>query len=257
MSEFGKRILILSPHPDDEVVGFCTAIKHAKEEGAKIFLLHLTHGCPPKKVLWPWSRLFYNKRVSTRRQEAERVAEKLDVELVRICDRPARELWRNLCEVKKDIVNAIQNFEIDQLWVPAYEGGNADHDGLNGMVASMRGNISILEFTEYNYSGGKVHSHEFPKPNGTEVCILLSDEDKKMKQECLELYASEQRNLNYVDTHQECYRPLAKYDYTKPAHQGTLWYKRFDWVPFPHPGVDRSKPENVCKVIGFFSNAGC
>ena len=35
-SKFGSSILILVPHPDDEVVGFAAAIGRAKAAGAKI-----------------------------------------------------------------------------------------------------------------------------------------------------------------------------------------------------------------------------
>ena len=41
---FGQRILILVPHPDDEVVAGCAAIGRAQAAGAKIFALYLTHG---------------------------------------------------------------------------------------------------------------------------------------------------------------------------------------------------------------------
>lgn len=253
MTDFGKRILILSPHPDDEIVACCTTIKRAQAEGSKIYVLHLTHGCPAKEIMWPWKRYLYTKKLTTRRQEAERVAAKLGIELLGFGDRPARHLWQNLCDVKKEIVAAISEFEIDQLWCPAYEGGNADHDGLNGMVASMKDNISILEFAEYNFANGRVNSHRFPTPNGTEIQVTLDHEERGFKKRYLKLYVSEQHNLGYVETVRECYRPLANYDYTKLPHEGTLWYKRFDWVPFPHPGVDRTKPMNVCKLIGFFS----
>ncbi len=50
---FGRRILILIPHPDDEVVGAALAIRRAVKNGALVFGLDLTHGCPPREALWP------------------------------------------------------------------------------------------------------------------------------------------------------------------------------------------------------------
>jgi LmbE family N-acetylglucosaminyl deacetylase len=40
-------------------------------------------------------------------------------------------------EAAQDIAKAIEEHKIDQLWIPAYEGGNADHDALNGLCAVL------------------------------------------------------------------------------------------------------------------------
>ena len=62
-------------------------------------------------------------------------------------------------------------------------------------------------------------------------------------------HASERQNLNYVGVERECFRPLARYDYARAPHPGTLWYARFQWVPFCHPRVDFTAPEEVSKAI--------
>ena len=115
-----------------------------------------------------------------------------------------------------------------------------------------RGSLSILEFAEYNFSGGKTHSQEFPTPNGTEQTLSLTPEEQAKKHAALEIYASEKGNLNYVHTERECFRPLAAYDYSRLPHPGKLWYARFQWVPFRHPRVDFTKPEEVSAAIVVF-----
>ena len=40
---FGKRILIIIPHPDDEVVGCTAAIARAQAQGARIYAIYLGH----------------------------------------------------------------------------------------------------------------------------------------------------------------------------------------------------------------------
>jgi LmbE family N-acetylglucosaminyl deacetylase len=268
---FGRRILILVPHPDDEVVACAAAIGHARATGAEVFALYLTHGCLARETLWPWQRKQYDKFVACRRAEAEKTAVLLSVSPLGWSPRPARHLWRHLPEVYEEIRLAIRSHDIDQLWVPAYEGGNADHDAANAVASllktedrgqrtnleSQKGNppsvvcppLSVLEFAEYNFAGGKTHSQEFPTANGSEQIIALTPEEKKIKREALTLYKSERGNLGYVKTGRECYRPLANYDYTLPAHPGTLWYARFQWVPFHHPRVDFTKPEEVSRAI--------
>ena len=64
MSMFGKRILVLAAHPDDEVVASAATIGRAQTQGAEIFVLYLTHGCIALDVMWPWDRKNYQTRVA-------------------------------------------------------------------------------------------------------------------------------------------------------------------------------------------------
>lgn len=262
---FGQRILVAIPHPDDEVVACAAAIARAREEGAEVFALYLTHGCIAEDTLWPWQRTKYASFVATRHQEAEQVAAFLEITPIGWPSRPARHLWRELSQVYAELETAIMQYDIDQLWVPAYEGGNADHDGLNAVAqmidkknkANNREPLSILEFAEYNFFGGKARSQAFPYPNGTEQTLVLSSEERIKKTDALSLYASEKLNLNYVKAERECWRPLASYDYSKPPHPGTLWYARFQWVPFRHPRVDFTRPANVSgAIVNFMKTQG-
>jgi LmbE family N-acetylglucosaminyl deacetylase len=303
---FGKRILILAAHPDDEVVACAGTIGRAQAEGAAIFTLYLTHGCIARDVMLAWQRKHYETRVARRRKEGEDAAKLLGVMPVGWASRPARHLWRELEAVYGEIEAAVAQYAIDQLWVPAYEGGNADHDALNalgslfasnehrkdslplvgrvrvggaqqGQSTEMEGQSSrnsppptdpfghrtfgrfdphkgggippVLEFAEYNFAGGKAHSQAFPKPNGTEQLVSLTPAEQQRKRAVLAIYGSENLNLNYVKTIRECFRPLAAYDYSRPPHEGVLWYAKFQWIPFRHPRVDFTKPEEVSGAI--------
>jgi LmbE family N-acetylglucosaminyl deacetylase len=286
---FGSRILILVPHPDDEIVAYAATIARAKDTGAEIFALYLTNGCIARDTLWPWQRKHYDAYVARRRAEGEAAAKFLGITPIGWHTRSARYLWRELPQIKTEIETAIAAHNIDQLWLPAYEGGNADHDGLNAVGSFMQrklqqnrsgsppleggvrgGGVStnaaannfgttpfILEFAEYNYANAKTHSQSFPYPNGTEQTITLMPQEQTQKREALSLYISEKQNLNYVDVRHECFRPLASYDYSQPPHPGTLWYARFQWVPFRHPRVDFTSPEDVSQaIVNFLANAG-
>lgn len=246
---FGSRILILVPHPDDEVVGCCATIGRAQRAGAQIFALYLTHGCIARATLWPWERKHYEANVARRLAEAEEAARLLKITPVGWSNRPTRHVWREAEDVRQEILNAIAVFDIDQLWVPAYEGGHADHDGLNGICASLGKHYDVLEFAEYNFAGGQKNAQTFPFLTGTEVVVELTPEEQERKRAAIALYASEQKNLDYVGTQRETFRPLALYDYGRPPHEGTLWYTRFHWVPLRHPRVDFTKPQDVCAAI--------
>jgi LmbE family N-acetylglucosaminyl deacetylase len=252
---FGRKILILVPHPDDEVVACAATMGRAQAEGAAISALYLTHGCIAAEILWPWQRKYYEKYVARRRAEAEEAAQFLGIAPVGWSTRPARHLWRELSAVYDEISKVIAVRGIDQLWVPAYEGGNADHDGLNAIGSLFKNEVSVLEFAEYNFSNGATHSQMFPSAKGSEQILVLTPAEQKKKRVALALYASEKSNLNYVKTERECFRPLAAYDYSSRPHPGTLWYERFQWVPFRHPRVDFTKAEEVSRAIAAFLNA--
>ena len=249
---FGQRILIAVPHPDDEIVACAAAIGHARAAGTKVFALYLTHGCIPQNEMWPWARHSYDGAVNLRRIEAEEAARFLDIEMMNWSPRPARYLWREMGKVAKEIRDAVIAHDIDQLWVPAYEGGNPDHDALNAIGQVFKKQISVLEFAEYNFKNGKAGAQTFPHLNGSEQTIHLTEAERMAKCAALAIYASEKSNLNYVRSERECFRPLADYDYNRPPHHGKLWYARFQWVPFRHPRVDFTNPADVSQAIDRF-----
>ncbi|MGB4100295.1 MAG: PIG-L family deacetylase [Alphaproteobacteria bacterium] len=248
-SVFGQRILVLVPHPDDEVVACAATIGHARHMGSRIFSLYLTTGCIALNTLWPWQRKGYSQNILRRRQEAQQVAKLLGIVPTAWSSRPARQLWRQLPRVVQEVSSIVARHQIDQLWVPAYEGGNADHDGLNAVGALFSSSMSVLEFAEYNWMGGVVNSQTFPYPSADVRTIFLNPGEQSLKRHALKYYASEKRNLSYVNVVRESFRPIAAYDYSKPPHPGVLWYTRFQWVPFRHPSVDFTEPSMVCEAI--------
>jgi len=249
---FGKRILILVAHPDDEVVACAASIARARAAGADIYALYLTHGCLARDVVWPWQRKDYDARVATRHNEAEQAAAQLGIRPIGWSSRAARQLWRELPQVLAQVQAAVEQIRPDQLWVPAYEGGNPDHDGLNAVGFKMKARLSVLEFAEYNFFGGKARSNRFISSDETVRVTDLTQGERAAKRAVLNIYASERGNLSSIGVDQESYRPLAAYDYRQPPHQGGLWYARFQWVPFRHPRVDFTSPAEVSAAITQF-----
>ncbi len=249
---FGKRILILVAHPDDEVVACAASIARARAQGATVTTLYLTHGCLGRDVLWSWQRKHYEHNVARRRAEAEEAAMALGVQPVGWSARPARHLWRELPQVFEEVKAALAQYRPDQVWVPAYEGGNPDHDALNAVGFKIKPRLSVLEFAEYNFFGGKARTQSFVSTDETARVILLTPEEIASKKAVLKIYASEAGNLSSLGVEQESYRPLSSYDYAQLPHQGKLWYARFQWVPFRHPRVDFTDPTEASKAIVAF-----
>lgn len=243
---------MLVAHPDDEIVAGAAAVMRARAAGAEVAACYLTHGCIARDTVWPWQRKYYDVAVAMRRAEGEAVAAQMGVTPLGWADRPARHLWQHLPQVMEEAAAAVAAWRPDQVWVPAYEGGNPDHDALNAVGFALKKRVSVLEFAEYNYFGGHARSQQFISPDETTRTIDLTEDERRAKRALLGVYASERGNLSYVKCDRESYRPIATYDYFQPPHQGTLWYARFQWVPFRHPRVDFTDPAAVSAAITAF-----
>jgi LmbE family N-acetylglucosaminyl deacetylase len=243
----GGRILVLAPHPDDEVVGCAAAIARARLRGARVFVLYLTTGLPAAELAWPWHRRSHARRVARRRGEAAEVAARLDVQPVGAGHWPSRSLRLHLHEARALVAARAAACAADTVWVPAYEGGHQDHDAAN-LIASTLAGVQVLEFAEYNACAG-VRSHEFPAITGGELALALTAAEAQRKRALLACYRSERGNLRHVRVERECFRPLPRHDYRRAPHPGTLFYQRFQWIPLHHPRVDDTPPAEVCAAF--------
>jgi hypothetical protein len=244
-SMFGRRILIFVARPGDEVAASATAIAKAKAQGADIFAFYLTHGCLMRQ----------DGDVARRRAEAEAVAARLGLTPLGWPARAARRLWRELPQTHAEMRSAIEQCAPDQIWLPAYEGGSSDRDGLNALGQLFVDQIAMLEFAEVNFYRGAARAHQFPFPDGSEETIVLDAADREQKRQLLGLYSSDARNLADVGLASECYRPLAVYDYSQPPHPGRLWYARRRWDLFHRARADFTKPGKVSEaVVGYFED---
>ncbi|HXP05221.1 MAG TPA: PIG-L family deacetylase [Stellaceae bacterium] len=245
-----RRVLILAPHPDDEIVSCSVAALRARREGAQISAVFLTTGVPPREVLWPWQRARYEARVARRRDEAERTAALFQFGLGGFSDIPSRRLVSHLDEAAESIERAIDAVAATELWATAFEGAHQDHDAANALAASFRDRLPVWEFAAYNYAGGKVRSNRFLDARGGVVELTASRDEARLKREALALYASERGNLRHIQVREEAYRPLPRHDYSAPPHAGTLFRERFHWVPFRHPRIDFTPSTEIYPALG-------
>lgn len=246
-------VLVLAPHPDDEVVGFSALIGRARANGARIFILSLTDGIPAPETLWRWQRRQRPSRSARRKAEAMAAARLLGGELVDILDIPSRGLKTAYAQARQAVADALSRLHPDALWAPAYEGGHQDHDVASFLAATFRRQIEVFEAPLYNFAGGRVNSQRFIDPSHDEdaatTILFLTPAERELKQRQLAAYGSERGNLDYVRVEQEALRPQSVYDYSRPPHAGPAFYQRFQWVPFRHPRIDFTTPGEVCDAM--------
>ena len=250
-----RRILILAPHPDDELVGCGIAAARAITARVRVFVLYLTTGVPEPAMLWPWQRVEHAARVRRRRAEAETAAALIGFEPVGFLDWPSRRLREHLDEALVEIDRALADWAAEMLWVPAFEGAHQDHDAANALAAHFRDRMPVWEFAAYNFAGGRVWANSFPVEHGGEIALDPTPAETRLKRKALACYASERANLRHVRSDREVCRPLPRHDYAAPPHAGRLFRERFHWVPFRHPRIDFAPSDRVYAEIGRWASA--
>ncbi len=245
---FGERVLLLIPHPDDEVVGAAAAIGRLDEAGGKAFGVYLTSGVPASSGSWFGGRRRYDRIADHRWREAEGVSHELGICVSGRQRIPSRQLKSHLAQTLRWVRDQAERLGVDRIWTPAYEGGHQDHDVANFVASRLARDFDVWEFSEYHYAKGRVESQSFIEESGQESILVLDDFERTRKRELLGRYESEQRNLGYVGLEREIFRPLFAYDYTRPPHPGRTFYQRFQWVPY-HPRIDPCQPHQVCEAF--------
>ena len=250
-----RRILILAPHPDDEVASCGITALRARATGARVFVLYLTTGVPERAALWAWQRPSHAARVGRRREEAQLAAAVLGLVPVGFSDVPSRRLRADLERAAAELDCVIARCAVDALWVPAFEGGHQDHDAANALAASFAGRLPVWEFAAYNFAGGRVRANRFATERGGEVAIKATAGEAHHKRTALGCYASERGNLGIFGAERETCRPLPAHGYGAPPHPGRLFRERFHWVPCRHPRVDFDASAEVYRDIGSWASA--
>jgi N-acetylglucosamine malate deacetylase 1 len=250
-----RRILILAPHPDDEIVACGIAAMRAIATGARAFVLYLTTGVPAAEELWPWRRNEHGARVARRRAEAEAAAALIGLEPIGSLGLPSRRLRADLDEAFPEVEHALGNCAADAVWVPAFEGAHQDHEAANALAASFRSRLPVFEFAAYNFAGGRVNANRFPAERGGEIVLDPTEAEAALKRRALGCYASERGNLRHIRTEREVCRALPDHDYGLPPHPGRLFRERFHWVPFRHPRVDFTPSAEVYAALGRWASS--
>ena len=233
------RTLAVVAHPDDESVG-CGALLQRMASKQVVFM---TDGAPRDDYFWKQhgSREAY---ATLRRREAHAALAHLGVTEISFLGSEAgivdQELYRNLPRALDALRGLARAWKPAALLVLAYEGGHPDHDSCS-VLASVVGReleLPVWEMPLYHRSvEGEGVLQEFLAPNGTEIHLEITPEELQRKHTCIQAYASQGDILRHFHAPREIFRPLATYDYSRPAHEGQLNYEKWGW---PIRGVDVS-----------------
>lgn len=226
------RVLLLAAHPDDEF-GVAVALRAHAQAGAEVHAAWFARDDRP--------------HVGQRREAEARTAMALigvpDEHLTMGTLEP-KALSLQLPELVSAVRERVAAVEPDLVYVPAYEGGNPDHDAVNFAaweVCASRG-VETLEFPLFSAAPQRRILRRLPAfarfvagGAGEPHVRWLHPRDVDFKRRLWTVYRS-QRPLfdvllrmsgderRYFST--ESTRPIPMRDYTKPPHERPLLYER-------------------------------
>ena len=103
-----KNILVIAPHPDDEIVGLGITIKKILKKRNNIVIFFPTNGVIAMNQMWFWTRHNYIKNLSERINEMKSSLKQLGIENFFLQDIPTRTLKDHIKETYLKISNLIK-----------------------------------------------------------------------------------------------------------------------------------------------------
>ena len=143
----GKKLLILSPHQDDEMLGCGCLIKKTLEAGGLVKCIYITDGSKSLS-----DQLTPEAMIEIRKAEAIRLTEHLNMEEPIFLGCSDGSLEPDDKEAADKVAQAIEDYKPDAVLIPYFLDGHKDHTAVSGIyLASMKKLKNHKEFDTYCY----------------------------------------------------------------------------------------------------------
>lgn len=264
------KVLIVSPHQDDEVLFAGDYMIETIKNGGEVFVIYTMDGATR------WSS-FTEERISnmilTRETEAKEALGMIGVDenhviFLRNENRKGLMNPKSLNETIDTLGNFIQGLNPEVIIVPAYEGGHCDHDMTNFAVNTAIKrfdikNVIVYEgpmYSDYSSIFDTVASIAnkisyiklqkrpcFVNHKKNEVFKLdMKEEDLNFKRSLYDIYKSQNiESLKISHSGADIYRISPKYDYSTPPYD---YRKTFKYIKCILRGKSECDKITICKV---------
>jgi len=227
---------VIAAHPDDEVIGAGSRLPRLREA----ILVHVTDGSP--RDLGDARACGFGTREEYAAARRRELAAALDVAGLR--PEQARELGcvdqeasLHLVDLSRRAAALLRELQPEMVLTHPYEGGHPDHDATAFIVHAACELLSrqglpgpvIVEMTSYHNSPQGIRPGEFLENGDGVRSVVLSDAECALKRRMFDCYPTQRNTLSLFPIGVEQFRPAPRYDFTRPPHEGQLFYESFPW----------------------------
>jgi LmbE family N-acetylglucosaminyl deacetylase len=229
------RTLFVVAHPDDETIGAGAQLGRIAD-GA---LIVVTDGAPrtgPEREAFPSREAYAARRRAELRDALRCGGATLPVHELGITD---QEATYELVALTGVLAAAMRAMQPALVVTHPYEGGHPDHDATAFAVHAAaalvaRGGLPtplIAELTSYHVRDGAIETGCFLdcSPARSVHELALDRDAAARKRAMFACYASQSDTLRWFSVDRERFRAAPVYDFTRPPHEGRLFYEHFEW----------------------------
>ena len=221
-------VALVVAHPDDEVIGAGGVLPLLQ----RLVLVHVTDGAPGN-LADAHAHGFADAAgyAAERRKELGRALALGSPSLLGVvCEElgsPDQGASERLVSLTRALRALLARRGVQVIITHPYEGGHPDHDA-TAFIAAHAG-LPVVEFASYHADpGGGMRTGAFlPGPDG--VRLTLTPGEQARKRAMLAAFETQAATLTPFGTEAELFRLSPAYDFTRPPHDGTLHYERYDW----------------------------
>jgi LmbE family N-acetylglucosaminyl deacetylase len=224
------RVLIVSPHPDDEVIGAGSCLPRLRDS----VVLQVTDGAPSEMAdalaAGYSTRSAYAAARHGELREAVGLCGLSETIELHIPDQTAAYRLTHLTQRIEQIIRRVQP---EFLITVPYEGGHPDHDATAFAVHQACGRLVtppvIVEMLSYHHENSCCIMDRFLGEDQETLTLQLSADEITFKRRLFQCFVSQQHVLKWFPIRVEKFRVAPVYDFTQPPHEGQLYYEKFAW----------------------------
>jgi LmbE family N-acetylglucosaminyl deacetylase len=224
--------LVIAAHPDDETIGAGALLRRRPN----IKVIHVTDGSPlnASDALGAGFTTREEYADARRKETVQALAQagvrEDAITNLRFTD---QQLAFHLTELSERVLALVRQFQPEVVLTHAYEGGHPDHDSVAFAchMARRAASFSLCEFAGYHAGCAGMEVYTFlPSAQQTQYTYRLNAGERELKIAMIKSFTTQERTLQpFTQPPVERFRLAPKYDFTRPPHEGKLWYENFNW----------------------------
>lgn len=188
-----NRVLVIAPHPDDEIIG-CggTILKHI-DLGDKVFVFFVTNGEVSEK------ESIYERKCQERYAEVKRIYASTPIEILLWSEIPAREIESNYMIIRNRLEKVFRKLKPNIVYFPHKKETDFDHRLVHSITKEAYFLSHINKENTFNNVKAELLGYEVWTPINKIYKIINIDFYIEKKKELINMYKSQVQNIAYAD----------------------------------------------------------